>query len=898
MEQDILVYIDDKEKLDASAVANSFAHKDVRNRAYINTLGAELVMKYLVSENFDVSSIKNIHSIKKILEDMDIADIMLPNIHIDVRVVFDENEIFIPKSHFEYNLTPDIYLVLQLSQDKTFVKFLGFFEPKLINKNNANSKYYFIEKEKLSSAYDLVKYINLHKGNTNIKLSDEDMETSENFMVSMSDNDISENDKKYLIKQLTKSAELRDKFTEYENFETLSYKAMNDPMIEKKEPKQIIENENTFNFDEIEAFEENAEQDESEENIVPLDNLEENASDTTNIEALDIPEPSDIIETPVFDELSFDATEEPDGHDEVSTVEDISFDNIDLPETQEVVENSEIDTLTLDDIEIPQEETILEDTTEEPLSIDDTKSLQEFIPDETDMLSLDNIEPISTEEVTDNLEENTISLDDIETVETEEIQPVETTDNVISLDDIETVETEEIQPEESADNVISLDDLEPVSSEEIATDEIEEEKSASFDDIDLTSAEIPVEEVPTLGIEELSESITENTAQEEYLENLSQEFVDITKSDFDNITETENKSEDLSFGKNLLENLSAENDEVKIEELNKDDEYHEEISSDDLLSQIDDVLSTSSIQDAEETNETVTTDEVVEPEETSDYAPEMTEEDIPTDENEMPSDSIDNILNGESELNILYSEENDSQTEEPVVENEEQVANTEEENNYTEIPGAALYNKKSMDKKSLITASALIAVLAIASAFYFLKPKDNTADIEPVTTNNETPIVPTTSTDDLLASNTPQIPVQKDVKTPKPVVQELKNNPQKPIKSESYLEVNRLVWDVPDALSHSSKIQNYLRTAGRSIKLSLSADLLLATEYAYTNQVKVGLKLDKNGSVQDARILSGSGSTQIDNIVLQSVKDTLNVVKPPSDEIKTPDFNLNLIIYF
>ena len=93
-------------------------------------------------------------------------------------------------------------------------------------------------------------------------------------------------------------------------------------------------------------------------------------------------------------------------------------------------------------------------------------------------------------------------------------------------------------------------------------------------------------------------------------------------------------------------------------------------------------------------------------------------------------------------------------------------------------------------------------------------------------------------------------------------------------------------------------MQNYLRTAGKSIKLSLSADLLLATEYAYTNQVKVNLKLSKDGNVQDAKIASSSGSTQIDNIVLQSVKDTLNVVKPPSNEVKTPDFNLSLIIYF
>ena len=141
----------------------------------------------------------------------------------------------------------------------------------------------------------------------------------------------------------------------------------------------------------------------------------------------------------------------------------------------------------------------------------------------------------------------------------------------------------------------------------------------------------------------------------------------------------------------------------------------------------------------------------------------------------------------------------------------------------------------------------------------------------------------------------------KKVQKTKQQVKELKNTAianKKPISSESYLDVKRLVWDVPDVLSYSPKIQNYLKTAGKSIKLSLSADLLLATEYAYSNQVKVGLKLSKDGNDQDAKIISSSGSKEIDNIVLQSVKDTLNVVKPPSNEINTPDFNLNLIIYF
>ena len=240
-EQETLIYIEDQDKLDASVAANAFAHKDVKNRAYINTLGAELALKYLASEDIDVSNIYNIHSIKKILEEMDISDIMLPNIHIDVRVVFDENVIFVPKSHFEYNLVPDIYLVFYLAKDLSHVKFLGFFDPKLINKNNANDKYYFIEKEKLSSAKDLKKYIETHQSTTNETLSEEDYSNSERIIVAMSDNDISEDDKKYLINQLTKSAELRDKFIEYENFETLSYKAMTDSEIKKPEIKDITE---------------------------------------------------------------------------------------------------------------------------------------------------------------------------------------------------------------------------------------------------------------------------------------------------------------------------------------------------------------------------------------------------------------------------------------------------------------------------------------------------------------------------------------------------------------------------------------------------------------------------------------------------------------------------------
>ena len=81
----------------------------------------------IISRNINNSRIYNMHSVHKILEEFDISDIMLNNIHIDVRVVFDENYIFVPKSHFEYDILPDVYFVLLLAEDHSHASFLGFF---------------------------------------------------------------------------------------------------------------------------------------------------------------------------------------------------------------------------------------------------------------------------------------------------------------------------------------------------------------------------------------------------------------------------------------------------------------------------------------------------------------------------------------------------------------------------------------------------------------------------------------------------------------------------------------------------------------------------------------------------------------------------------------------------
>lgn len=1029
-QQDTIIYIDNQDKLDASAAANSFADKNVKNRAYINALGAELAIKYLASENVDVSGIYNIHSIKKILEEVDISDIMLPNIHIDVRVIFDENIIFIPKSHFNLNLVPDIYLVLNLAKDFSYVKFLGFFEPRLINKNNQNADYYFIEKEKLNPISDLVRYIKNFQGNTTSGTTEQDIENSERIIMAMADNDISENEKQYLIKQLTKSAELRDKFIEYENFETLSYKAMTDPQIIKKEidtdkkendssfeiePEELSQTENVETFDSIENFDNLEFETLSDFDGLNLDDVHSDNTDMNDETSLEFSENNELENT--FENENSTEENPINNIDETNEENVISLDNPDLNVTKDILTDNATDaqTITFEDIDTSEFDKIQseynENYNEEIISFEGIENPAEqqnpdYIDEIDNKISLDDIDIANTlPEQSDNVGEETISFEDFNSSLTNENidMPDENIDIVtngetlnnpdLDINNLDIPNTD-INLDESLqldDSAIQLENL------QIDQDDIQLPENS---DIDVTNT------APDSIADTTSENTLETLDEIPYDEGTNEESdtdeqsIIGTSDNQSSETDTSNSYEDQptdensTFGKNLLENMSEENlNSINIDELGLEDietsesQNADEISSDELLSQIDDLLgakeektddnevenqlpedfsnesdSTQSNSDTKE-DTTVNTnteddtnieipdsnnasedekeledipdiDSIINSSDTilsssptedlnSSDSEEQTVEELPESSQDTIDTSIDDLLNISENSDDIKDDSNLEDDKLGVLFNDtDPVSDTELDEIDTadftreipqsvehQVPGAAfLREKKAPDKKTLITAAALITILAGTSAFVLLKPKSEaTSDIEsnvPVSSEIvNTPKNKQSGEENILETNAPSIDTNqvKKVQKTKQQVKELKNTAianKKPISSESYLDVKRLVWDVPDVLSYSPKIQNYLKTAGKSIKLSLSADLLLATEYAYSNQVKVGLKLSKDGNVQDAKIISSSGSTEIDNIVLQSVKDTLNVVKPPSNEINTPDFNLNLIIYF
>lgn len=207
---------------EADFMSKRFVNAEVRNRAYINVLGSELFIKFLAENGIKTEDVISMHSISKIIENIDIADVILPNIHIDVRTIFDEDKIFVPKSHFELEITPDIYVVLKISKNMKDAEILGYFKPSQINKNYANDDYYFVKKETLVPAKMLLDKISQYAETRDSKLTNAEFLRGRALSVDYSDHNLDLEGQKEFLKLMLTDSMLRDSVAEFDNFEVLS----------------------------------------------------------------------------------------------------------------------------------------------------------------------------------------------------------------------------------------------------------------------------------------------------------------------------------------------------------------------------------------------------------------------------------------------------------------------------------------------------------------------------------------------------------------------------------------------------------------------------------------------------------------------------------------------------
>jgi len=108
--------------------------------------------------------------------------------------------------------------------------------------------------------------------------------------------------------------------------------------------------------------------------------------------------------------------------------------------------------------------------------------------------------------------------------------------------------------------------------------------------------------------------------------------------------------------------------------------------------------------------------------------------------------------------------------------------------------------------------------------------------------------------------------------------------------------INKVSWEVPENLADKTNYKKFLQLVGKNIKLNLQNDLLLSNDTAKNSLIKVDIKFAHNGDIQSLKISQTSGSSQIDEIIKKSVRETLSYMKPPQSGFGTKSAEITLVI--
>ena len=537
--QNMVLEIDKNNYVEADFMSRRFVNAEVRNRAYINVLSAELFIRYLADNGHPTDDIVSMHSISKVLEDIDIADVLLPNVHLDVRAVFDEEKIFVPKSHFALDITPDIYIVLKLSRNLKEAVLLGYFKPSQINKKHENSDYYFISKDRLAAPDTLLKTLSKYKAVKDQRLEPKEFLKGRALSVALSDHDLNNAERKELYRLMLTDSMLRDSIAEFDNFEVLSSQVATviEERIELKEQAaNAVPGIAALTTEEIlkEGVEAVINEKTAEANEV-FDTVTESTEEVQEI-AETTAKVSDVFESAPVDEVPAETNEVQD-EKPVPTLEILdSEDNAPQVEEQEQ-EKAESEQSEITETKTVEQEPVME----EELSVGDTEELA--IEEDIALPDIDTLETSETEEgaeeISDakeepaqeetevepetapetDLEISEPEITESETVEQEPVMEEELSvgdteelaiEEDIALPDIDTLETSET--EEGAEEISDAKE-EPAQEETEVEPETAPETDLEISEPEITESE-PVEQEPVME-EELSVGDTEELAIEE-----------------------------------------------------------------------------------------------------------------------------------------------------------------------------------------------------------------------------------------------------------------------------------------------------------------------------------------------------------------------------------------------
>lgn len=860
--KDSSIKIEEDDLQDAKLSTLDFEGKTTRKRAFLNVLGARLAMKMFFSQKIEATNLYSLYTIHNVLRELDIADIYFQGIKIDVRVVFDKEEIFIPKSHFELDLLPDLYLVFDLAQDFSCVECLGFFEPKTLNTQNENKDFYFYECDRLQDPKSLKGFLHDFKGGGEFK-PPVTLNNAEALFVSLVDKEISQREKIALFQCLAGDIELREKIVEFENFETLSKEVAKTPELLQDGIFDIVGAQQIYEDEELTLAEEKAE-----------------------------------VIGEVLDDL---LSEEDDAPIKIEEKKEFNHDDLEalLSEVEEEHEAHEKDNSLGAFAAGAATGAIVGGVAAGAAAAAATagSGLESNLLDALPDVDLD----LDLNFGGDNKVEDLMPLDDLNSVEltssVDENSKYETIDNNDLLSELSQMEDLDEEEEIEDDSEIQAKFF---GSEEIENSELEtyeDEKTQRGEDIE-QEEEAEDSDSEEISIDNVDESDDENFASL---------HPGILASEEDVVSFDELESNDVVLPTNYDKVFDGGEDE-NLERLRQLEE-EEEIGPDEVISQVDELLHNTDLLDKnadliENALDIDKLDNIALLTESAEATPSYSVDDeIHYQNNNEESSDHSQVNISDEQINMLFKEE--SSEELPNLELEAVEA----------VPQEAKKFSGLKDKKMVIAASVagvvLVSFLMIENS---MLNKNGNAPVAPnasITVQGQAPASPDANTIAPAAQSqdTPEADTGMDpLLQPAPAQQ---GNPQANVSkdinkavSDAFLSepvsasISKVAWEVPEDLAYNDGFRKYLQMAGKNLKLNLQNHLLLATEMAYSNKVVVDLTINKDGSLGTSDIVVSSGSKQIDKIVLQSVKETLTYLKIPASEVSGNSVDATLIINF
>lgn len=910
-----------------------------RKRAYALATGALALAKALQSDGFGVSFKHSLFKVPSFAGNFELADLYIGNVRIDVRVTFDNENFYIPKTHKKYDAAPDLYVVVKMEKNLSKMSIEGFVFPKETEKCESVEEYLVCPLKKLNSMKGFKKAVESVETEDHECAAGDHQKTAE-LAVSFIDGEISESEKIFFIKHVVNCPLCRERLCEFSEFDSIIEQVKKYPELlddstlnvltgnvssqqaEQNEP-EILETGISNSVLElvkdaaaletgleaaetvaqaagagaaglvIETAEETAEtleniSDEednlsllsiSEEDDQNIEDEPENEEDSAEIddlseleesgEELNLTEPEEIpdfSETPAEPEQEEETVEEEEAPELLNTEDSEEEDTLTFEEDEpmELLEETAGEmTLESDEEsvhEAPEEETPLE-----------TELLQESAPveeiEEAHETEQDDIFAGADEEPFELEAHDELELSDLETLDEHEEMVLEEVHEE-QPEEIEPEpafeENEEAAPEEPVAEISEHEELTELESDDEPLGLLEHEEIPDFSQ-DLEETAEPEAQEPVISEETEAIELTEE-APEEILPESSEETIqepEEPKSEFAELLEeepVENNEEQISeyAGIELIDEDSTPSDEP-VEETQPENEVNEEIQGllDDELMQL-----LSSDDDSDENTESEAADD-----NNLDLIAESGD-----------SESENQEENGEEVIDSLYEDAPEAPAE----------GESAQEEFMQPEPG-----KNGGLAKKLIAAAVVLFLITTGSITALYLNQNKQASNQDALPDADMPMQ-----DGSLPDAAANLPQNKD-DSASPMSQDLNKSITNVFSDQpAALTITKISWEVSQSLANDDSFRNYLQVAGKNLQMNLQNDLSYTTEINYNPKVKVSFEISKDNTIKRIQVTESSGSEQIDNVVLQSIKETLKYVNAPNIKDYKGNYNLSVVVNF